>query len=392
MNHGTLAAKIGFFTLGTFAFAALLPIQPVEARYRHVDVINVPVARVIDNLERQLQQEPKNVTARGNLARAYAMAYALESSTIAIVAESAKGDAMTPWFGYEPPLTYAVKPERDDARRELSRKYLAKAIENYAALLESAPDDVVAMLGHAWSLEQSGAKGKAIAEYRRTIEKAWPQENTKKFIFGTFVTEEAARYLLPLLDKEADAKEIAAIEARVAHLRKIGRAITPIVVPLGDAREARDLEDRSAVVLFDADGSALPRRWTWISRDAGWLVYDPRHTGRVTSGLQLFGSVTFWMFWQDGYAALAALDDNGDGVISGDELEGLAVWQDSNGNGISEPGEVKSLGELGIVALSPHHEEDATHPDKIRFSPRGVHFRDGSSRPTYDIILHQRQE
>jgi tetratricopeptide (TPR) repeat protein len=373
------------------AFAALLPIHPVEARYRHVDVINVPVPRVIDNLERQLKQDPGNVTVRGNLARAYAMAYALESDTIAVVAKNAKDGAnLIPWFGYEPPLTYKVKPKSEEARRELSRRYLDKALENYSALLERKPDDLVAMLGHAWSLEQAGAKEKAIAEYRKIIEKAWPQESKSKGIFGTFVTEEAAHYLLPLLDKETDKREIAALEARVAHLQKIGRAITPLVVPLGFRPAAVDLEDRSAVVLFDADGSGVPKRWTWIAPDAGWLVYDPHHTGRITSGLQLFGSVTFWMFWQNGYEALAALDDDGDGMISGDELEGLAVWQDSNGNGISEMGEVRSLRELGIVALSIRFEEDATHPDRIRFSSHGVHFTDGSSRPTYDIILQQR--
>lgn len=371
--------------------AALLPIQPLQARYRMVEVINVPVQRLTDNLERQLKQEPKNLTVRKNLARVYAMAYALESDTVEVVAKSAKDDAdMIPSFGHEPPLTYPVKPKDDDARRKLSRLYLAKALENYASALEGAPDDLVAMMGHAWCLEQFGAKEKAVAEYRTIVQQAWPQESKSTGIFGTFVTEEAAGYLLPLLNKETDKKEIAVLEDRVARLRKIGRAITPLVVPLGAGREARDVEDRSATVVFDADGSGVPKRWTWIARDAGWLVYDPHHTGQITSGLQLFGGVTFWMFWQDGYQALAALDDNGDGLISGKELEGLAIWQDSNGNGISEMGEVRSLQELGIVALSFHHEHDATHPDKIRFSPQGVHFIDGSSRPTYDIILHQR--
>ena len=373
------------------AFATLLPLHPLQARYAHVDVVNVPVQRLTDNLERQLREEPKNLTARKNLARVYAMAYALESDTVVVRAKNAKDDAnLTPWFGYVAPLTYPVKPKRDDARRELSRQYLDKALENYASALESAPDDLVAMMGHGWCLEQSGAKGKAIAEYRKIIQQAWPQESKSTSTFGDFVTEEAARYLLPLLDKKKDEKEIAILEDRVARLQKIGRAITPLVVPLGAGRAARDVEDRSATVAFDADGSGVPKRWTWIARDAGWLVYDPHHTGHITSGLQLFGSVTFWMFWQDGYQALAALDDNGDGQLSGEELEGLAIWQDGNGNGISESGEVKSLQELGIVALSIHSEQDATHRDKIGFSPQGARFSDGSSRPTYDIILQPR--
>ena len=51
-------------------------------------------------------------------------------------------------------------------------------------------------------------------------------------------------------------------------------------------------------------------------------------------GLQLFGSVTWWLFWEDGYAPLAALDDNHDGRLEGAELKGIAIWFDRNGNGV----------------------------------------------------------
>ena len=60
---------------------------------------------------------------------------------------------------------------------------------------------------------------------------------------------------------------------------------------------------------------------------------------------------TFWCFWENGYQALASLDDDGDGWLTGKELDGLAVWRDTNGNGVSEPGEVKTLSECGIAAL-----------------------------------------
>jgi hypothetical protein len=40
-----------------------------------------------------------------------------------------------------------------------------------------------------------------------------------------------------------------------------------------------------------------------------------------------------------------------------------------------------------IVSLSTVHEHDPTHPDEIAFSPYGVTFRDGTSRPTFDVIL-----
>jgi hypothetical protein len=101
--------------------------------------------------------------------------------------------------------------------------------------------------------------------------------------------------------------------------------------------------DRSARVRFDADGSGLAREWTWLTSDAAWLVYDPKGTGKVDSALQMFGNVSFWRFWQNGYEALRSLDDNGDGQLTGVELAGLALWHDINGSGCSEPGEVRPL-------------------------------------------------
>jgi hypothetical protein len=143
-------------------------------------------------------------------------------------------------------------------------------------------------------------------------------------------------------------------------------------------------------VTFDADGTGLPRKWTWVTRDAGWLVYDPKATGRVTSALQMFGGVSFWTFWDNGYQALRLLDDDGDGMLTGKELDGLAIWHDANGDGICDPGEVKPLSAYGIVAVSVRCERDESHPDRILWSPRGVVFRDGSTRPTFDLILQPR--
>src|SRR5262249_49754946 len=94
-----------------------------------------------------------------------------------------------------------------------------------------------------------------------------------------------------------------------------------------------------------------------------------------------------WLFWETGYDALAALDDNHDGVLTGKELDGLALWHDANGNGISDPGEVKPLSEWGIVAISCKSERDPSHPDRIAFSKAGVTFRDGTTRPTFDLVL-----
>ena len=154
-------------------------------------------------------------------------------------------------------------------------------------------------------------------------------------------------------------------------------------MPLVAGAALDDLVDPAAAVPFDLDGSGQTRPWGWITPRAAWLVYDPEVEGRITSALQMFGSVTFWIFWRDGYAALKSLDDDQDGALRGDELRGIALWQDSNSNGISEAGEVLPATEWGITAISC---TGTTGCEGTTWCPDGVTFRDGQTRPTHDWI------
>lgn len=265
--------------------------------------------------------------------------------------------------------------------------HLKEAIRHYAAALAIAPDNMTARLGHGWVLQQSGDEQGAIREYRRVIEEAWPKEQKIKALMPSqrLFTSEAARYLIPLLDSARDAAEVRDLQSKQAELEARPRAITPIAVPLADDIASHDLVDRRARVRFDADGSG-PRDWTWITPEAGWLVYDADGRGSITSALQWFGDVTFWLFWSNGYEAMRALDDNGDSELSGGELGKLAIWHDRNRDGISDAGEVRPLAFHGIVAVSCRYTAgDGTHV--AAFSTEGVRLADGRSRPTYDVIL-----
>ena len=75
-----------------------------------------------------------------------------------------------------------------------------------------------------------------------------------------------------------------------------GNAMTPIIVPLSDkVTELSDLVNEGASVAFALDGTSRPQRWSWVRPTAGLLVWDPDGLGRITSGRQLFGSVTWWL-------------------------------------------------------------------------------------------------
>jgi tetratricopeptide (TPR) repeat protein len=367
--------------------AACINAREALAIYLRAELDKVPIERVLTNLEDRAAEKPKDAALRFQVARAYAMGFASKKDEVEVQRRD-----QSLWYGYEPKnVPFQAVPTDDPKANKRAEEYLAKAIENYEAGLKLDPKHNVGRLGYAWCLDQAGQTDAAIEQYRAVIAAAWPNDQKLESLGpGTHpLTVEAAGYLIPLLKKQEDAgKEIAELQERMATIAKLPRAITPIAIPLSDNLPLSQIEHRAARVRFDADGSGLNRDWSWIKPTAGWLVYDRERSGKIESALQLFGNVTFWMFWQHGYEPLSALDDNRDGELRGAELEGLAIWCDANSNGISEAGEVKPLSEYGIVALSCSHEVDAQHVDRIEYSPRGVTFADGTTRPTYDVRLH----
>jgi hypothetical protein len=83
---------------------------------------------------------------------------------------------------------------------------------------------------------------------------------------------------------------------------------------------------------------------------------DRNHDGVINDGSELFGSSTVLGNGQrakDGYVALSEMDTNGDGLITSADkgFADLRVWIDSNSDGISQSGELKTLDTLGINKL-----------------------------------------
>lgn len=152
----------------------------------------------------------------------------------------------------------------------------------------------------------------------------------------------------------------------------------------GDEMFDHLLDSVDVVGVDYVPGQGLMLKAGWVKANAAWLVWDPKEQQKIVSGFQLFGSVTFVSSWDNGFKALGSLDDDGDGALSGRELKGLSLWQDHNGNGVSEAGEVKPVTAYGIVSLNYDHERVT---QDYWVSPSGVTFADGTTRPTYDWQL-----
>ena len=186
------------------------------------------------------------------------------------------------------------------------------------------------------------------------------------------------------LDSKDESKQlIAKIENDIKTLKTKPRGpITPIIFRTDRARPLKELVSHKKVD-FDLDGDLRVEKSSWVTGETCMLAWDPQATGKIKNGRQLFGSVTWWIFFDNGYRALDALDDNRDGWLKDSELKGIVVWRDRNTNGKSDAGEVVSLRSLGIEAISV---KATGKEDGCPCNRTGLKRSDGRVLPTYDWI------
>jgi len=399
--------------------ALILSLFRCDAMYIQFETQRVPVDRILTNLQQRLARNSNDVQVLYYLARVHAMAYSTNLNFLNV-----RTNDNLPEFDYpgsDDGVPDGVFLRSDAAADQIARKHLTNAIWYYARAISSVFKGtnetahrwliVPIHLGYAWALDQAQRREEAVKAYRRALQLAWKREVDESFSLkeqvgwswdrlrsgqnpfskrpryglgpGVCYSEEIIKYLLALLDPVKDSKEIGQLKSDQAKLQAMGRAVTPIIVSLEEGIALKELINPAANIQFDLDGSALDRRWTWITPRAAWLVYDHDGSGRITSGLQMFGSVTFWIFWRDGYDALSSLDDNADARLTGSELTGLALWHDRNSNGVSDSGEVRSVTDHGIIAIECRK---VAHESGIVFNPQGVLLKDHATRATYDWV------
>ena len=265
---------------------------------------------------------------------------------------------------------------------------LASLYEQYVEFLKDK--DIVLVPEEFRQLILDEARVNYYTAYKLSIRKDLKHKYRPLRGLGSLVGYEAGRAVVRLLEADEeltrDEKSVlAAVKRDIKKLEglKMG-AITPIIFSLEEHVSLRDLLADDLQVRFDLDGDGSVELWPWVKPTTGILVWDPQGEGRITSGRQLFGSVTWWLFFADGYRALDALDDNRDRSLTGAELIGIAVWNDRNSNGKSDPGEVTDITQTPIAAI-------ATRPSgkvgRVMFNRSGIKLNDGRALASYDWVV-----
>jgi hypothetical protein len=99
-----------------------------------------------------------------------------------------------------------------------------------------------------------------------------------------------------------------------------------------------------------------PAATDWPTDATPWIALDLDGDGAITTGAELFGSSTVLAsgaLAPNGFAALAALDANGDGILDARDpmFSRLVLWSDRNGDHRSTPDELRPLASV-VTAIS----------------------------------------
>lgn len=371
---------------------------------------SVPVDRLIRNVETQLKRTPNDAEVVYTLGRLHSLAFAQGNTEVYVNLPTGNpGDTRKVLsFGAYSPVR--VKPDDTlQTRKVQALSHLKTSLRLYQKAIALKPKEALYLFSYGWMLEQGVPFASEVnvpfrAKPAKATKSAWREESLKMYrrAFGasqakdlkrqhilqgadTIVSLEAGQAILDAYKSrtlsKAEKAEKLRIEDHVKKINVIPQAVTPLIFPLNGQQTLAELTRNTVPVRFNLSAEAKPRLWNWVTPNTGILVWNPKQTGAITSGKQLFGSVTWWIFWKNGYEPLAALDDNHDGYLSGKELAGIGIWQDKNGNGRSDSGEVISLRKRGVVRVSVR---PIGLQEGVLWHPQGIELQDGSTRPLYD--------
>lgn len=408
--------RVAAAVLAGCLFAAPAPAMFAMVPADRVD--EVPVERLIANLERNAQKLPEAERWRA-IGRVHLLAYLRQVAGLPVYRERpdtlaegkiddcktldmhVEGRGTRDGFPVAKPgercetRTYSLAPRPEapgslkDRRLPMS-PHLVAAIRAYEKARTLEPKNLRTRVALAFAHDRAGRAADALAGLRfvaREGLRQLPRPGRDGMAMSDWelhtVLSEAQAHLALVAWLQADRSLAASLKRRL-ELAPPAMAVTPILVPLTDTTAFDSLVDPQSPVRFNFTGQGPSQRAGWLRPEAAWLVWDPNLTGRIRSGFQLFGSVTWVAAWDNGFRALGALDDNGDGELAGLELDGLSLWHDANGNGFSEEGEVLPVTQHDVVSLQYTH---VRVNDVYWESVGGVRLADGRVRPTYDWQL-----
>lgn len=133
--------------------------------------------------------------------------------------------------------------------------------------------------------------------------------------------------------------------------------------------------------------------WTDQRSPIAFLALDRNNDGLITTGTELFGGVTPKLDGtraENGFHALADLDSNQDGKVSGEDAMflKLLLWVDANHDGVSNRRELLTLSQAGVTALATaYSESDERDVNGNWYRYQSTAIVRGEQRRTVDVYF-----
>jgi hypothetical protein len=176
--------------------------------------------------------------------------------------------------------------------------------------------------------------------------------------------------------------------------------VDPIIIDLTGRGYTLTSAQNGVKFDFSGNGKFPQISWTAAGWNGGFLVLDRNGNGKIDNGSELFGNLTPQPTTAgkkaNGFLALAVYDlpangGNGDGWI--DEKDAiyskLLIWVDKNHNGISEPGELLTLKQAGVLAIELKYAQNTwkdAFGNTFRYSSQ-LRTTASPNQVAYDVLL-----
>lgn len=319
------------------------------------------------NARLEMDRESSHTRASSMVTHLSALAQAMPRAALpAATAQPAEPSLTTDTEAVDPKLEPLIRLVELITGRKV-RLFRAEAL-NATAAPQGSPTATPAAQRAGWGLS-----------YDRT-ETRYEAQHTQVQVEGTVKTSDGREINFALsLEMRREYLETSSVSLRA------GDALLkdPLVIHFdGPAGELSDLR-----LDFDLDADGNLDNMAFVGAGSGFLVLDKNGNGSVDDGRELFGALS-----GDGFADLAALDEDGNGWIDENDcaFDQLQVWQkDAEGQD-----RLRSLREANVGALylgrvaSPFSVRDATNQTLGEVRSTGVYLReDGGAGALQQIDL-----
>ena len=134
---------------------------------------------------------------------------------------------------------------------------------------------------------------------------------------------------------------------------------TPIALDLDN--DGVEYLSRAAGVIFTDDATGEAINTAWVAGDDGLLVIDANQSGTVDESREYVFTEWSETAKTDMQAVAEVFDTNQDGVLDArdERFDQFAVWQDVDSDGVTDEGELVSLGEFGIESIALNYNENS---------------------------------